>query len=277
MTSRSAALSASRLKDFKQCPLLFRFRVVDQLPEPPSAAAFRGSVVHAVLEDMFDLPPAERTAQAAHDHVPTAWQRVAQRTVNLEELLASTSSEAIESEVHTLLDAYFRMEDPRRLAPAHREQFIEVIMRGLRLRGVIDRVEIAPDGRVRIIDYKTGKAPDPRFVGDVLFQMKFYALMYQIKFGVLPTRMQLLFLGNEQPVSFDPTEADVRAFSDELMGLWAQVTAALDSGDFAPRTSRLCDWCYFRPQCPAFGGPQPPAPDPAAISRLKAIDTTQSS
>ncbi|NKY41704.1 PD-(D/E)XK nuclease family protein, partial [Cellulomonas septica] len=34
-------LSPSRANDFLQCPLLFRFRVVDRLPEPPSAAAAR--------------------------------------------------------------------------------------------------------------------------------------------------------------------------------------------------------------------------------------------
>ena len=52
--------------DFMSCPLLYRFRVVDHLPESPVPAATRGTVVHAVLERLFDLPAAERTlAQAA--------------------------------------------------------------------------------------------------------------------------------------------------------------------------------------------------------------------
>ena len=45
-----AALSPSRASDFMQCPLLYRFRVIDRLPSPPSAAAARGTLVHAVLE-----------------------------------------------------------------------------------------------------------------------------------------------------------------------------------------------------------------------------------
>jgi putative RecB family exonuclease len=48
-----------------QCPLLYRFRVIDRLPEAPSPAAVRGTVVHAVLERLFDLPAAERTPAAA--------------------------------------------------------------------------------------------------------------------------------------------------------------------------------------------------------------------
>ncbi|NLG21049.1 MAG: PD-(D/E)XK nuclease family protein, partial [Actinomycetales bacterium] len=47
------ALSPSRASDFMQCPLLYRFRVIDRLPEPPSAAAARGTLVHAALERVF--------------------------------------------------------------------------------------------------------------------------------------------------------------------------------------------------------------------------------
>ena len=45
-----AALSPSRASDFMQCPLLYRFRVIDKLPQAPSAAAARGTLVHSVLE-----------------------------------------------------------------------------------------------------------------------------------------------------------------------------------------------------------------------------------
>ena len=53
---RVRALSPSRASDFMNCPLLYRFRVVDRLPEAPSPAATRGTVVHTVLERLFDLP-----------------------------------------------------------------------------------------------------------------------------------------------------------------------------------------------------------------------------
>src|SRR4051794_1522843 len=70
------ALSPSRAADFMQCPLLYRFRVVDRLPEAPSAAAVRGTVVHAVLERLFDLPAPERTPAAAHRLLAPEWERV---------------------------------------------------------------------------------------------------------------------------------------------------------------------------------------------------------
>ena len=72
--SKHAALSPSRAKDFKQCPLLFRFRVIDRLAEPPSPEALRGTLVHAVLERLFDAPALERTEATAQALLDPLWQ-----------------------------------------------------------------------------------------------------------------------------------------------------------------------------------------------------------
>ena len=70
------SLSPSRAADFKTCPLLFRFRTVDKLPEEPSADQVRGTLVHAVLERLFDLPADERTPEAAAALVAPEWDRL---------------------------------------------------------------------------------------------------------------------------------------------------------------------------------------------------------
>ena len=73
---RRPALSPSRASDFKQCPLLYRFRAIDRLPEPPSTAQVRGSVVHAALEQLYALPAAQRGPDTAMTLVGPAWDRV---------------------------------------------------------------------------------------------------------------------------------------------------------------------------------------------------------
>src|SRR5271155_3554201 len=70
------ALSPSRAADFKKCPLLYRFRAIDRLPEPPSTAQLRGSVVHAALEQLYSMPAAERGPQNAGALVGPAWEQV---------------------------------------------------------------------------------------------------------------------------------------------------------------------------------------------------------
>ena len=73
---RRPALSPSRAADFKQCPLLYRFRAIDRLPEPPSTAQVRGSVVHAALEQLYGLPAAQRGPQTVDALVGPAWDQV---------------------------------------------------------------------------------------------------------------------------------------------------------------------------------------------------------
>src|SRR5438093_12213642 len=70
------SLSPSRAADFKTCPLLFRFRTIDRLPEQPTPDQARGTLIHAVLEKLFDLPAAERTPERAAELVTPQWQRL---------------------------------------------------------------------------------------------------------------------------------------------------------------------------------------------------------
>ena len=70
------SLSPSRAADFKSCPLLYRFRSVDRLPEDPTPEMARGTLVHAVLERLFDVAAADRTAAAAVSMVGPEWERL---------------------------------------------------------------------------------------------------------------------------------------------------------------------------------------------------------
>jgi putative RecB family exonuclease len=75
-TFAGPSLSPSRAADFKTCPLLFRFRTIDKLPEQATADQARGTLVHAVLESLFDLPAGERTPAAAAALVTPSWSRL---------------------------------------------------------------------------------------------------------------------------------------------------------------------------------------------------------
>lgn len=262
-TMKRAALSASRAGDYQQCPLRFRLRAVDQVPEPPSTAALGGTLVHAVLDHLFDLPAAERSPESAVALVEPQWAGLlAQNPEYLRLFSSSADLEAWLAGVRALVTAYFNLEDPRRLEPAARERFIEVELgSGLLLRGFVDRIDVAPGGALRVVDYKSGKAPPPRFTQDALFQMRFYALMLWRLEGVVPARLQLIYLGGGQTLTLDPTAAELAQFEEEVGGLWDRIAENLNSGWFPPRRSALCSYCAFTTLCPEFGGNPPPLPE----------------
>lgn len=312
-----ASLSPSRAADFMQCPLLYRFRVIDKLPEEPSEAATRGTVVHAVLERVFDAPPHERVAARARAMVVREWERLLAKRPELASLFrpdpdtrpaaaegtaaagadGAAAAEAAPgdaggaaggpegepgghpapaadeldqrrlarwlADAEELVERWFTLEEPARLEPAERELFVQTRLEsGLRLRGVIDRVDVAPTGEVRIVDYKTGRAPRPEYAGEALFQMKFYALMLWRLRGEVPRRLQLVYLGSGDVRTYDPEEADLRAVERKLLALWDAIRRATETGDWRPRPSRLCDWCDHQASCPEFGGTPPPYPLP---------------
>ncbi|TQJ86947.1 putative RecB family exonuclease [Streptomyces sp. SLBN-31] len=262
-----ASLSPSRAGDFMQCPLLYRFRVIDRLPEKPSEAATRGTLVHAVLERLFDAPAAERTAPRAKSLIPGQWDRLRESRPEVVELFEDDpGGERMArwlGEAERLVERWFTLEDPTRLEPAERELFVEAELdSGLTLRGIIDRVDVAPTGEVRIVDYKTGKAPRPEYAEGALFQMKFYALVVWRLKKVVPRRLQLVYLGSGDVLTYDPVLADLERVERKLLALWEAIRQATESGDWRPRPTKLCGWCDHQAHCPEFGGTPPPYPLP---------------
>lgn len=185
------------------------------------------------------------------------------------------------AEAEKLLGQWFRLEDPTRLEPVERELYVETVLdSGLKLRGYIDRVDVAPTGEVRLVDYKTGRAPSRDFEGKAMFQMKFYALVVWRWKGVIPKRLQLVYLGGGgDVVSYDPDEADLRSVERKLLALWETISRAVATGEFPATRNRLCDWCDHQASCPEFGGtprrtrcrscrcPWCPRPEPSRIPR----------
>src|SRR5687768_239263 len=189
------AISPSRAGDFLSCPLLYRFRTIDRLPEQPSPDAARGTVVHKVLEDLFDLPAADRTPDRAADMLAPAWDALLEAEPALAGMFGEEGPDlaAWLTSCRTVLARYFELEDPRRLEPADRELYVEALLDSkLLLRGFVDRIDVAPDGAIRISDYKTGSAPGVDYEAKALFQMKFYALVVWRMRGVIPRQLQLI-------------------------------------------------------------------------------------
>jgi len=273
-TPRRPALSPSRAADFKTCPLLYRFRTIDRLPERRSPAAVRGTLVHTVLERLYDLPAGQRTPQAARELVGPAWEEL-RADPEIAELFADGGEESEEgrsleawlASAGRLVESYFSLEDPSRIEPQGREELVEVTLPdGLLLRGYVDRLDVAPNGAIRVVDYKTGSMPREAFEGKALFQMKFYALVLWRTRGVVPSQLKLLYLGNGDALTYAPDEGELVRFERTLQAIWAAIERAVATGDFRPNRTRLCEWCDHQALCPSFGGTPPPFPAEAAAA-----------
>jgi putative RecB family exonuclease len=264
LTARpTRSLSPSRALDFQSCPLLYRFRVLDRLPEPPSPAAVRGTLVHSVLEALYDLPASRRTLDEAIGLVGPQWDLLVEERPEVVGMLAEAGTNPLDwlRGAGDLVESYFEMEDPARLEPAARELQVQAeLPSGLVLRGFVDRLDRAPTGQLRVVDYKTGKPPGVGFEARAMFQMRFYALALWHMNGQLPTMLQLMYLSTGVVLRYEPDEDDLQAMQRKIEALWTAIERAMESGDWRARPSGLCSWCAHQSLCPEFGGTPPPLP-----------------
>jgi len=243
-------LSPSAVSEYENCPQQYKYRKIDKLPEPPSLDAERGTLVHTILQDLFEIPAPDRTPEAAIDLLPSRWSAQLESKPELLEMV-SNEKEWLDR-ASTLLSTYFILENPTTFEATHREMHLENdFEENVYLHGYVDRLDIAPTGEVRIVDYKTGKAPKPGWEEKALFQLRVYALLYWKNTGVLPRLLQLIYLGDGKVVKSNPTMKDLESAEKTLHRVAKDIFISIEREYWPAKTSRLCDWCYFKSICPA--------------------------
>ena len=245
-------LSPSSARDFKSCPQLFKYRAIDRLPEPVSAGIARGSLVHAVLERLFSEAPEVRTPRRAGELLDALWNEVRFQPEVRPADLVEDDEDALLADTRRLLGNYFRVEDPKALQASRLEWWVEYELADVRLRGIIDRVEEAPDGSWILTDYKTGRVPGMQRELAAFFGLRFYALVCWRAFGVLPREIRLVYLADPAVLSLNPDQRMLDGFERQMIALGRAIRRAIDTGDWRPSPSPLCMSCPFHDRCPAW-------------------------
>jgi len=248
------SLSPSSISSFKECPLAFRFSYLDRLPEPPSAAASKGTLVHRALELLMCRPASDRTVDAALADLDRARAELADDPEFALLDLDDDGWAAFHGDAESLVRRYFDLEDPTTIHPIGLELKLQADLGSVRIRGIIDRLELDADGELVVTDYKTGRVPSEFFESKSLGGVHIYALLCQHMLGRRPARVQLLYLSKPEAIIATPTEQTCRGVERRTTALWTAIEQACEREDFRARPSRLCDFCSFQPYCPAHGG-----------------------
>ena len=248
------SLSPSAIGAFKSCPLAFRLSYLDRLPQPPSVPAVRGTLVHAALERLMLAPGPERTPERARACLAEAAAALADHPEMTGLALTPEERAAMLEEAARLLDGYFTLEDPTRVRPIGLELRMRAQVGAVRLSGVIDRLELDPDGELVVTDYKTGAPPTQQREQQTLAPLHLYATLVEQVIGRRPVRVQLLYLSGPEAIRADTDARAGAATIARAEALWSAILRARARDDFRARPGPLCDWCGYRPHCPAHGG-----------------------
>ena len=180
----------------------------------------------------------------------------------------SEVAEQIVAETEAIVDTYFTsgVEDPAKLAtyqPHDVELYLKVELEGVTVHGFIDRLDhfVRADGTERwiITDYKTGRAPNPRFADEKFFQLLVYALMLKRSdLEIMTDELRLLYVNESDKRSGDRrkpvTESDLDRAETKLANAAEHIRRFGAENHWPATESKLCDWCAFKQWCPAKGG-----------------------
>ncbi len=249
------SLSPSKVTSFRDCALAFRFTAIERLPDPATVWTVKGTLVHRALEGLFwNHPRGERSPAAATAELHAAWGALQDDPDFLSLGLDPDAAGGFLADAEQLTANYFLLEDPDAVTSVGIELTLEARLGATRLRGILDRLDLTPDGELVVVDYKTGRAPSDAYLQSKLTGVQIYALLCQDVLGRRPVQVRLLHLKEPTVITAEPTEQGLRGQRTKTLAVWTAIERACRDEDFRPRTGPLCRFCRFRDFCPAYGG-----------------------
>ena len=238
---KAFAFSATSLGCYDSCPRKFKYQYLLEIPGTPETYFSLGTAVHAAIE-LLSKDRQKRVARSRDDAIAT--------------LQAFWDPSAYDSRKHEQEDwatAILQLDNYLAWEAANPNEILDVEWKfsfpfaDQVMKGKIDRLERRPDGRLAVVDYKTGKvsnAPAKSRLKDEI-QLNLYALAIQEEFGVLPAEASYLYLRETKRLPYQPSEATVGPFRERLSG----VIGAILAGEFPAVQSHGCMYCDYREIC----------------------------
>ncbi|MGZ0229687.1 MAG: RecB family exonuclease [Acidimicrobiales bacterium] len=273
-------LSPSGAGLFKQCPTRWKYRYVDQLPDPPGIPALVGTFAHRVLELLLQEPPDDRTPDRAKEIASEVWPETVDHADFVALELDDDAQRAFKWKGWEAINGLWDIEDPAEIDVDSTEHGVQVTIGGVPFRGIVDRIDLGDDGKI-ISDYKSGSAPRPRYEADKLSQVMLYAAAVEAETGDRPTEARLLYLG-QRVIGVKVTEKSIAKAVTDLREIWDRVLSSCKASQFDISVGPLCGWCPYVERCQAgsdevrrlvrAGRMRPDAP---AVALVAAAETTQ--
>ena len=250
--------SNSRLSAYENCPMQYRLRYVDQVAIPPreSIEAYLGKRVHEALEFLYMRVSEgyKPTLAEVHAHFREAWDREWNESIHIVRTGETVAGYRLIAE--RCLTNYYRKHDPF----AHgRTIGAELLVtypldpeRDLHLQGYIDRLVDLGGGHYEIHDYKTSRRMPSQSDVDRDRQLALYQLAVTQRLpDVRSVKLVWHYLAHDRRLISTRTPEQLRALRTEVLALIEVIETATANGNLPPRPGPLCNWCEYKPVCPA--------------------------
>ncbi len=244
-------ISYSQFAAYRRCPHLYRLQYVDKIVVPVGPELHFGAAVHDALNRMYDPRQLERPElEAVVEAFVRSWRgREAQVPEPKRQAYFEQGVQLIQSHYAK----YSEANEDRRTA-ATELRFSIALPGDHKLHGRIDRVDVLPEKKLEVIDYKTSRRMPPQEIVERDAQLAIYRMAADTLYPGFDVATTLLFLLHDHQMrTVQSTE-----FLEETRGDILDTVARIELEEFEPDPGPHCDWCAFRSHCDLFRAPVEP-------------------
>ena len=262
-------LSPSKINTYHKCPREFYYKYIAQMPEKKTIHLFRGTLVHAVLEDLFKKQFRNFTAWEKGD--PAVWMEVQfqERWAKdidsktwLSELHTADEMAAMKLETQELLQNFVGSVNKKlnemvtwkiykskwqawnSVAPKYAEKWVK--SKDYAVIGIVDAVCSDFDGGTTLLDYKTSKRYGPYLPEDYYRQLIIYAFLYTLEMGEMPNFVGVSYLRFDDTFYVKVNQSVLDEAKEVIMYVHDCLKERMkDEDKYEQKPQNLCKWCSF--------------------------------
>ncbi|WP_094228529.1 ATP-dependent helicase [Methanolobus psychrotolerans] len=246
LVDQNMRFSASRIKEYMDCPLKFKYNYVLRIPTPQKGYFNVGTKVHAVYEEM--------TRQKLQGKSPSVTDAKTMLNDNWDgsAYTSATREKQEKTKMENMLDIWFDFEQHNPNETIDVEQWFDLELDGKHFAGSIDRIDKTPAGDYIIIDYKTGKTTLSKKKMKEDVQLALYCLAVREKYGKLPLQAGHFYVNPDlaELRLVDVAEKEVEAVIDRVM----EAVAGILDEDFEVVEEPNCRFCDYGAVCEWVNG-----------------------
>jgi len=255
--------SYSALDTFKQCPLKYKFQVIDKIKVPKIKEAVFGNKIHKALQFFHSQQPSSPTLDELLNYFKNNWPARRSFSEGGDSPFFDEQEELIYfSEAIKILKGYYEhyLKIKDNFTVLGTETRFEVLLENPKnqnekclLTGIIDRIDKTKTG-IEVIDYKTAKNLPSQQDADHSLQFSLYCLgiinrwPQFLKYGMENIKLTFYYLKHQETISTTRNKNQLDRIQEQI---WEKLEQ-IEKSEFQPMPSALCDWCGYKKLCPMW-------------------------
>ena len=227
-------LSPSKINTYHKCPREFYYKYIAQMPEKKTIHLFRGTLVHAVLEDLFK----KQWLSELHTADEMAAMKLETQEL-LQNFVGSVNKKLNEMVTWKIYKSKWQAWNS--VAPKYAEKWVK--SKDYAVIGIVDAVCSDFDGGTTLLDYKTSK----RYLPEVYYrQLIIYAFVYTLEMGEMPNFVGVSYLRFDDTFYVKVNQSVLDEAKEVIMYVHDCLKERMkDEDKYEQKPQNLCKWCSF--------------------------------